>query len=74
MPTDNPLDLTKGEQRRLYFSNRWPDEFLDRLVDAVEQTPEYAQVVADRIDFFIETNGTDKVDEGEEDEDSPEDL
>jgi hypothetical protein len=49
------VDLVTGQ--RLFYSANWPDEFQDRLRGAELQSLAYAQVVADRIDRFIETEG-----------------
>lgn len=52
-----PFDLTFAQAQRLYYVNHWPARFRAALNRHLEQTPEYAQVVADRIDHFIKTGG-----------------
>src|SRR5882672_4453118 len=51
------LDLASS--RALFYPNSWPEQFRLRLVAQRHGTKAYATVVADRIDFFIKTNGTD---------------
>ncbi len=57
MPDDNPFDLTISQKMRLYFTSGWPMEYRQEIMNWEPQTPQYAQVVADRIDHFIATNG-----------------
>lgn len=52
-------DTPHSQAQRLFFNECWPAEFRDRLKQFKPQTPEYAQVVADRIDHFIATDGKD---------------
>lgn len=54
---DNPFDISTVQASRLYYEYNWPSEYRDKLLDFEPQTPEYAQVVADRIDHFIATEG-----------------
>ena len=49
------LGITWEQQNALFFDSQWPDEFRYRLKTLKPQTPEYARVVADRIDHMIET-------------------
>lgn len=46
-----------SEAQRLFYAIYWPKEFRRRLQEAPVQSMEYAQVVADRIDHFIQTGG-----------------
>ncbi len=57
LPIDNPFGLTEEQAKCLYFTDTWPAEFSNRLEFEVDQTPEYARIVADRIDHFIATEG-----------------
>ncbi len=54
---DDAFDLTPGQQNRLFYEHEWPYAYWDKLRSYRRQTPEYAQVVADRIDHFIATKG-----------------
>lgn len=56
-PDDNPLDLTPEQAKRLYYAEHWPQEYQDMEWEEVPQNPEYAQIVANRIDHFIATEG-----------------
>ncbi len=56
-PSENPFEITNEQASRLYFWEKWPLEYKNRLKVLFEQTPGYAQVVADRIDHFIATEG-----------------
>lgn len=51
------LGLTEPQACRLFFDCDWPARFRHALNRAKRQTPEYAQVVSDRIDHFIATEG-----------------
>lgn len=51
------LDLPYPFSRRLFYMSRWPRTFQERLIYLSPRTPEYARVVADRIDHFIATEG-----------------
>ena len=51
------LGLLASESDRLFFPRNWPERFERRLNVLAPGTPEYAQVVADRIDCFIASNG-----------------
>ena len=46
-----------SQAQRLFHEICWPEEFRARLQNAPVQSQEYAQVVADRIDHFIATDG-----------------
>ncbi len=63
----NILGLSGDQPSRLFYTDGWPARFLDPDADEgvlrgnpQAQTPEYAAVVAERIRFFIETDGTDE--------------
>lgn len=45
------------EAQRLFHVSGWPERFVRAIVGHKPGTPEYAQVVADRIDHFIATEG-----------------
>ena len=49
------LRLTEDEAERLLLAHEWPEEYLRRHMKTDEGTPEYAQLVADRIHHFIKT-------------------
>jgi hypothetical protein len=55
--SDPILELTREQCDRLFFVTCWSAEFQDRLDATQLQSQEYAQVVSDRIDRFIETEG-----------------
>ena len=52
----NKLGLVDNQEiaNTLLFVEEWPAEFRERLYESRLQTREYARVVADRIDAFIE--------------------
>jgi hypothetical protein len=52
--------LTQYQASRLFNPRMWPGQFQRGTWD--DGTPEAARAAADRIDFFIETKGTDKAD------------
>ena len=54
MPLE-PLDQPYSQAQRLFYRMCWPKEFQARLEAAPIQSAEYAQVVSDYIDYFIET-------------------
>ncbi len=54
---DKVLDLTGPMERRLFYASNWPDDFRRSLAKLAAGTPEYAAVVAARIDHFIATDG-----------------
>ena len=47
------LGLTRPQGEALFFPDNWSDEFQNRLARTRSGTPEYARVVADRIEDFI---------------------
>lgn len=47
------FDITTEQARRLFLEKMWPNLFYNRLICFNPGTQEYAQVVADRIDYFI---------------------
>lgn len=47
------LDIDRLLASKLFHSINWPMEFQIRLQAAMVQTTDYAQVVADYIDYFI---------------------
>lgn len=57
LPYSNLLGLDEDQALRLFHVCHWPDEFRKRMEMLTSGTPEYAQVVADRIDAFIKANG-----------------
>ena len=56
------LDLTYEQKECLFYVSGWPFEFSNAFVIAeiANNYKRMAQVAAERIDFFIQTNGTDK--------------
>ena len=46
-----------AQSDRLFYVASWPEQFRKRLAVAPPQSHEYAQVVADRIDWFVKTEG-----------------
>jgi hypothetical protein len=64
------LGLSKEQASLLFHVSYWPDEYRLRYRDIQESEVPIpnsralkAQIVAERIDFFIKTNGTDRLDE-----------
>lgn len=55
IPVRTLLDIDKSEASKLFFN--WPLELLFALNRYSHGTPEYAAIVAARIDRFIETDG-----------------
>jgi hypothetical protein len=53
----NLFDLTEPEACRLFNPKMWPMQFKRGIFD--DGSPEAARACADRIDFFIQTKGTD---------------
>jgi hypothetical protein len=51
------LGITYDESQVLFYESKWPDAFYLRLQKEKPGTLAYAQVVADRINSFIDTNG-----------------
>lgn len=51
------LNLTKAQSDRLFFSEQWPDQFLEKIIKHGEGTVGYAKTVAARISHFIKTKG-----------------
>lgn len=51
------LDITNDEMSRLYYTTEWPRKYYNafKTYDLTKR----AQVCAERIDFFIRTDGTD---------------
>lgn len=47
------FDIMHEQADRLFFEKSWPARFYNRLICFNPGTQEYAQVVADRIDYFI---------------------
>lgn len=59
------IGITADERNRLFYTEGWPEQFLDEGALFIAgrhepQTPEYAAIVAKRIRYFIQTNGTDE--------------
>ena len=52
------LDINLPQSYRLFNQDNWPDEFKDAWWEA-KTAKQRAKVAADRIDFFIKTNGED---------------
>lgn len=67
------LELTSRESCLLFYSNDWPDEYAysyqllraqlytTNTVISLFVLKQLAKITADRIDFFILTNGTDQI-------------
>lgn len=53
------LGLEFEPSARLFYPSKWPKSFRTLLEKAASGTPEYAQIVSDRVGFFIATGGTD---------------
>jgi len=53
------LDYYQGS--RLFLPSDWPEPYKSKLAKAKIGTKKYAQVVSDRIDYFIQTDGKDGV-------------
>jgi hypothetical protein len=51
------LDITLEQAGRLFYLVEWPDDLYFKIKDTILQSTEYAQVVAERIDRFIATEG-----------------
>lgn len=47
------LELSVEEARWLFYVGGWPNQFRESLHTLSPRTPEYAAVVAKRIDYFI---------------------
>ncbi len=53
------FDITVEQAKWLCTVDYWPWEFARRETRALKGTPAYVQVIRDRVEFFIATNGTD---------------
>lgn len=51
------LKLNRINSGNLFYISQWPEELYEKLIKQVPGTPEYAAIVAARIDRFIETDG-----------------
>lgn len=51
------LGLNEYQAGSLFFVGSWPPVYQLRIYDAVTGSPDYAIVVADRIQAFIDSNG-----------------
>lgn len=47
--------IKMNQAEKLFMVTDWPREYKERIEVEDNQTKEYAQVVADRIDYFLET-------------------
>ena len=54
------LDINYPESYRLFNLSNWPAEFQEAW-DAAKTAKQKAKVAAERIDFFIKTNGKDNI-------------
>ena len=55
------LDLTYGQDELLFYTDNWPERFEEAYHNATSHE-QRAQVAVDRIQYFIDTNGTDDID------------
>lgn len=52
------LGLDEEQRQRLFYSDRWPEPFQTKIrIDYDPGTKRYAQVVVDRIEHFIKSDG-----------------
>lgn len=54
------LGITKTQARSLFYDHRWPEKF-DHDYNNSDSFYDRARIAAERIQFFIDTNGTDEV-------------
>jgi hypothetical protein len=55
----NVLSIDYDKANNLFHPNQWPKKFREALEKTEPQSVEYAQVICDRIDYFIDTDGWD---------------
>jgi hypothetical protein len=51
------LGLSISQASNLFYPNRWPEQYLERLHRWEPGEKRYAKVVCDKIDHFIKTKG-----------------